>query len=86
MKDEEKMTFRPFHISFDWLLTSPGLHWKQQKYPFLMVLATLKIGKFFVIIFFHLFFPFLLQAILPIVIFIDFFGRLLKILKHCQLI
>jgi hypothetical protein len=42
MKDEEKMTFRPFYISFDGVLTSPYLHWnlKQQKYPFLMVLAT----------------------------------------------
>jgi hypothetical protein len=40
MKDEEKMTFRPFYISFDWVLTSPNWHWKQQKYPFLMVLAT----------------------------------------------
>ena len=40
MKDEEKVTFRPFYISFDWVLTSPNWHWKQQKYPFLMVLAT----------------------------------------------
>jgi hypothetical protein len=31
MKDEEKMTFRPFYISFDWVSTSPDLHWKQQK-------------------------------------------------------
>jgi hypothetical protein len=32
MKDEEKMTLRPFYISYDWVLTSPNLHWKQQKY------------------------------------------------------
>jgi hypothetical protein len=60
------MTFRHFCICFDWELTSPNLNWKQQKYPFLMVLAThSRLESFW----------------LPIVIFIYFFGRLLKILK-----
>jgi hypothetical protein len=34
MKDEEKMTFRPFYISLDWVLTGPNLHWKQQNIHF----------------------------------------------------
>jgi sensor histidine kinase YesM len=68
------------------LWSSPNLHWKQKKISISDGFGhTLKIGKFLVFIFF-IFFSFLSHAILPILISIYFFGRLLKILKHCQLI
>jgi hypothetical protein len=86
MKDEEKMTFRPFYISFHWVLTSPNGHWKQQKISISDGFGhTLQNWKVFGVHFFHLF-SFLSHAMLPIVFFIYFFGRLLKMLKHRQLI
>jgi hypothetical protein len=75
-----------FYISFDWVLTSPNLHWKQQKYPFLMVLATHSRLKSFWCSFFPFIFISLTCHTTHCDLFIFFFERLLKILKHCQLI